>query len=91
MVDVRKRLLGDRSPMVIRPSSKDGVQLSDEIRLPPRRTGLDGLPHFLEERLHVLPRRLDEKLAAILAEVPSEVLTANLNVTFMATKNVTLS
>ncbi len=72
IIDVRERLLGDRGPMVVRPSTKDGVQLPDEVRLPPRRAGLDDLPHLAEERLHVLPGRLDEKLAAILAEVPSE-------------------
>ena len=76
MIDMRERPLGDRSPVVVRPSTKDGVQLPDEVRLPPRRAGLDDLPHLAEERLHVLPGRLDEKLAAILAEVPSEEVEA---------------
>ncbi len=72
IVDISERFLGDRCPMIVRPSAEDGVQLSDEVRLLPRRAGLDDLPDLAEERLHVLPRRLDEKLPAIFAEVPSE-------------------
>ena len=78
-IDRGERLLGNHVPMVVRPATNDRVQQSDKVVLSGRRMGLDRLPCLAEERLHVLPRRLDEQLAAVGAEVPSEKVKAPVN------------
>ena len=58
--------------MVVGPAPDDGVELTDQVGLAESAILANQSPHLFQERVRVLLGRLDEQLAAILAEVLSE-------------------
>jgi len=58
--------------MVVGPTPDDGVEMTDQGGLAESAILANELPHLFQERVRVLLGRLDEQLAAILAEVLSE-------------------
>ena len=78
-IPYRVRPLCDDVPMVIRPASDHRVeQINQGFRLR-RAVRLDGIPDFIQKRLHVPGRRLDQQLAVIFSYILSEKIEAVLD------------
>ena len=75
-----ERPLRHNVAMVVGPTPDDGVELTYQVGLAESAILANQLPHLFQERVRVFLGRLDEQLAAILAEVLSEEVKPLLDV-----------